>query len=235
MRAIVLAGGFGTRLRGAVPDLPKPMAPIAGRPFLSWQLEYLARQGVSEVTLSVGYRAEVIEAHFGTSAAGVRISYVREPEPLGTGGGLRLALATQEGPEPVFVVNGDTLCELDYRALRHAQESDLGCPLRIVLREVAGAGRYSPVEVEGDRITRFAAAGRPGPALINAGVYLMDPHLLDDRAPGERFSLEVDFLEPEALARGARAWITRGFFIDIGVPEDYQRAQRQLPRFLSRQ
>lgn len=238
MRAIVLAGGLGTRLRAAVPDLPKPLAPIGGRPFLAWLIEYLARQGITAVTLSVGHGADAILDYFGDAHAGLAVSYVRETEPLGTGGAARCALASLEGAEPVFVLNGDTLNEVDYRALMAAHcDPGGGAPgssLTVVLREVDSADRYSPVEVEGARIARFSAPGRAGPALINGGVYVMAPQLLDAYPEAHPFSLEADFLEPRAAALGARAWVTQGFFIDIGMPDDYERAQELLPRFLAR-
>ena len=119
MQAIVLAGGLGTRLRSVVTDLPKPMAPVAGRPFLAWILDRLAQAGFERVVLAVGYRHEAIQQHFGSTYRGMALHYSVEDRPLGTGGALRLA-ADHVSHWPVFVLNGDTFLEIDYRAMRES-------------------------------------------------------------------------------------------------------------------
>ena len=116
MQAIILAGGLGTRLRSVVPDLPKPMAPVAGRPFLAWVLDRLVDAGFESAVLAVGYRHEIIRAHFGEDYRGMALRYSVETTPLGTGGAMRLA-ADHVTALPVFVLNGDTYLELDYRAM----------------------------------------------------------------------------------------------------------------------
>lgn len=221
--AVVLAGGLGVRLREAVPDLPKPMAPVAGRPFLAWLLERLERQGVRHAVLAVGYRAEAIERHFGRAFGALRLSYAHEREPLGTGGALRQALRLI-GAFPALALNGDSLVDLDLVAMRATHEA-AGVPLTMALAQVEDAGRYGRVVVRDGRVVAFEAKGRAGPGAINAGVYMVEAGLLDDPALGERFSFEKDFLEPRVAALPIAAHLAGGGFIDIGVPADYRRAQ----------
>jgi len=226
MRAILLAGGMGTRLRSVVQDVPKPMAPVAGRPFLSHLLDYLEGQGIDEVILSVGYLRHIIIETIGERHGGVRVRYAIEEEPLGTGGGLRKALA-MSGGFPVFALNADTLVHLDYRAMLRRQE-EVGADLSIALRAVDDTARYGSATVEDGCIVSFAAADRPGqPGLINAGVYLFGANILAEGQP-PAFSFERDFLEPRIAELRPLAFVADGYFIDIGVPEDYARAQIEL-------
>lgn len=227
MRAVVLAGGQGTRLRSVIDDMPKPMAPVNGRPFLAHLLDRLERRGIDRVVLSVGYLKEPIVAAFGDRYRGIAISYSVEDAPLGTGGGLRQALSMVDG-FPAFALNGDTIVDLDYAAMIRAQQ-DAGTPLAIALRRVPDAGRYGQAKVEDGRLVGFAARGEgTGEGLINAGVYLFAENLLDDPELPESFSFERDFLEARAARLRPLAFETEGYFIDIGVPEDYARAQREL-------
>jgi D-glycero-alpha-D-manno-heptose 1-phosphate guanylyltransferase len=232
MEAIILAGGLGTRLRPRVADRPKPMAEIAGKPFLAWLLEYLAGQGVASAILSVGYRGAMIEKHFGADYAGLALRYVVEETPLGTGGAIRLALA-QSCADPVFVLNGDTMLCVDYRAMHAAHRRRGAAAATMALRRVADAGRYGAVELSGDRVTGFAASGGTGPGLINSGVYLVPAGFFGGSDLPRVFSFERDFL-PLAVGEGRVAgFVTDAWFIDIGVPEDYDRAQRELPAQVS--
>jgi len=226
MEAIVLAGGKGTRLQSVVSDLPKPMAPVAGRPFLAHLLDLLQRQGVTEVVLSVGYMHEKIIDAFGRRYCDIRLRYAIEEQPLGTGGGLRQALAMVDR-FPAFALNGDTLLALDYRAMLAAHQG-AGVQLTMALRRMADTGRFGRAVIQSDRIVGFEAGGRGGPGAINAGVYLFGRNLLDDPALPGSFSFERDFLEPRMSDLAPLAFVTDAYFIDIGVPEDYGRAQRDL-------
>ncbi|MFM1990459.1 MAG: hypothetical protein RJA99_3416 [Pseudomonadota bacterium] len=228
MQAVILAGGLGTRLRAAVPDLPKPMAPVAGRPFLEILLRSLAARGVTRAVLSVGYRAEAITSYFGHAFEGMRIEHAVEHEPLGTGGATRLALGLCDA-DPVLVTNGDTFLDLDLDALRSAWTGD-EVPV-LVARQVPDAGRYGRLVVHGDRITGFTEKGASGPGLINAGTYLVRRDLLARFPVGARFSLETDVLVPLAVDGGLRVFVAEGTFIDIGVPDDYALAQTLLARY----
>lgn len=232
MDAVVLAGGLGTRLRSVIHDLPKPMAPVAGRPFLEILLTTLAAKGVDHVVLSVGYRAQDIIDHFGHAFGGITISYAIESEPLGTGGALKLALK-QCRQDPVLVLNGDTFLDFDLPGLL-ALWSASEAPIVVVGRHVDDTGRFGRLGLVGDRITEFAEKGRSGPGLINAGAYLVLRDLLDRFEESARFSLESDFFVPEVRQRKIRVMPCDAMFIDIGVPEDYALAQVQLARFAAK-
>jgi D-glycero-alpha-D-manno-heptose 1-phosphate guanylyltransferase len=232
MEAIILAGGLGTRLRSRVADRPKPMAEVAGKPFAAWLLDYLAGQGVTAIIFSLGYRGEAIAEYFGTHYAGLAIRYAVEETPLGTGGAIHLALA-ESRQDPVWVVNGDTMLCLDYQAMWLAHHSRAAPPMTMALRRVAETGRYGGVDVSGDRVTGFTAGGTSGAGLINSGVYLLSPRLFDGHGLAAAFSLERDFLPLAARQGRIRAFVTEGWFIDIGVPEDYDRAQTELPAQLA--
>ena len=226
MDAVVLAGGFGTRLRSVVPDLPKPMAPVAGRPFLEILLTMLARKGVQRAVLSLGYQADVIVRHFGTAFEGVKLVHEIETTPLGTGGALRAALARCES-DAALVVNGDTFLDLELEALRARWQAHRQ-PL-IVGREVPDTARFGRLDIRGSRLQGFAARGAGGPGVINMGHYVL-PTTLFAAHPGLplAFSFEADFLALQAAALGFEVFVTEGLFIDIGVPEDYARAQTEL-------
>ena len=225
--AIVLAGGFGTRLQSVVRDLPKPMAEVAGRPFLTYVLDELAAHGFSQAILSTGYMHECIEDYFGGRYGSLSISYAREVEPLGTGGGIWNAMQ-QSAVEYTFVCNGDTLFRADWDALeRLVLQHDAPA---LALRRVDDVSRYGCVEVSGEgRILHFAEkGGAAGAGYINAGVSLLPRSLFAGYRVGERFSFEKDILEKRVPVQPVYADVSDGYFIDIGIPEDYMRAQKEL-------
>jgi D-glycero-alpha-D-manno-heptose 1-phosphate guanylyltransferase len=223
MQAIILAGGLGTRLRSVVRDLPKPMAPVAGRPFLAWVLDGLAAAGLRRAVLAVGYRYEAIRDHFGTSWRGLELAYSVEEAPLGTGGAMRLAV-DQVTESPVFVLNGDTYVDLDYRAMLAAHIGE-GASLTVAAAHVRDVSRYGALQIEDGRICGFLEKGSQGPGYINAGVYLIAADLLAGIPAGASHSFEQDLLVPGVATLRSLAFPTDGLFIDIGVPEDYERAQ----------
>lgn len=225
MEAIVLAGGFGTRLRQVVTDVPKPMAPIAGRPFLEVLLGELAQKGFSRVVLSLGFMAEKISGHFGPRFAGLDITYVVEDAPLGTGGATRLA-AVACTQDHVFVLNGDTYLDLEVDLLERQWPAKRH-PI-VVGRQVPDTTRYGRLVVDGDRITSFAEKGIAGPGLINAGCYVLATDALAQFPVNQPFSIETDYLVPEVARATVEVFVTEGVFIDIGIPEDYARAQTLL-------
>jgi D-glycero-alpha-D-manno-heptose 1-phosphate guanylyltransferase len=182
--------------------------------------------------ISVGYMRQAIIDRIGHRHGGVAISYAIEEAPLGTGGGLRNALS-QVARFPVFACNADTLVDVDLEAMLKAHDA-AGARLSVALRPVQDVSRYGRAMVEDGRIVAFEAGGPPGPGLINAGVYLLADNLLEQRNPTEAFSFERDILETEAGALRPAAFVTDGYFIDIGVPEDYRRAERELPERFSR-
>lgn len=224
--AVILAGGLGTRLRSVVSDVPKPMAPVGGRPFLEYQLEYWINQGISRFVLSVGYRHEAITEHFGSRYKGVELEYAVEEQPLGTGGGLLLAAEKLKQDTPFLLLNGDTYFEADWNVLDAcAVEHDADWCFSLF--KTSEKGRYMGIEMSDQGlITSLKSGVEQGPRLANGGVYWVHPRALSgDWRSGERLSLEDD-LFPQALAAGRRILGIefRGTFIDIGVPDDYHRA-----------
>jgi D-glycero-alpha-D-manno-heptose 1-phosphate guanylyltransferase len=225
IEAIALAGGLGTRLQEVVPNLPKPMAPIAGRPFLEILLAALARKRFARVVLSLGYKAESVVDHFGDSFAGMELVYEIERAPLGTGGALSRALA-QCKSDHVLVLNGDTYLDLEVDKVE-AQWQQNRLPI-IIAREVLDTARYGRLDTARNRVVRFVEKGVAGRGLINAGSYVF-PRSIDLAFPGdEAFSLENDFLVHDVSRCPYQFFVSQGHFIDIGVPEEYARAQIDL-------
>ena len=229
MQAVILAGGFGTRLRARVSAVPKPMAPIAGKPFLAFLLDQLIRHGFTRVILSVGYLHEVIQQTFGTSHHGLAIEYAVEPEPLGTGGALQYSFErlVDQG-QPVLVLNGDTYLDINYRELMGWFDS-AQADVAMVLRQVPDVSRYGRVELDGPRVVGFHEKGLPQPGLINAGTYVLRPETLMRVSLERPFSLERDFFAAKLAQLNIVGYVKDAYFIDIGVPEDFDRAQIELP------
>lgn len=228
--AFVLAGGLGTRLRSVVSDVPKPMAPVNGRPFLDYLLHYWQGQGISDFILSVGYLSEVITDYFGTSHAGASIRYVQEPSPLGTGGAL--ALAEREGmlrEDEVLLLNGDTWFEASLPALEQDAAAHPHAAMVLTLLKIPRNTRYGSVHVDGQGLITSFGEKTDAPDLINAGCCLLRTREFARSLAGmpEVFSLEKDLLPRLAAAGRLGASIQDAPFIDIGIPEDYERMQRK--------
>jgi len=220
MKAIILAGGKGTRLKSVVDDLPKPMAPVGGKPFLEYIVTALAAQGLREIILSVGYRKDIIRSHFEAGSRwGVNIVYSEEDTPLGTGGSVRQALM-MSGESHSLILNGDTFNQLDFEEMeRHHLSRD--CLATIGLIHENDAGRYGTVRFnEGFDITEFCEKSPHESGYINCGAYIMDKAIVD-YMPSGHFSLEND-LFPGLIAHGMSGFISHGFFIDIGIPSTYR-------------
>ena len=225
MEAIILAGGFGTRLREMVPDFPKPMAPVAGRPFLEILLTSMSRNGFKHVVLSLGYMADKVVNHFGSHFANIALNYEIELTPLGTGGAIRQAMS-QCNADHVFVFNGDTYLNLEAQEVENHWQKHRA-PI-IVACEVPDAARYGRLNTYRGRVFGFAEKGETGPGLINAGCYVLPNTIINDFPQDESFSLEVDFLATVVGKQRFDLFVSKGHFIDIGVPEDYVRAQTEL-------
>lgn len=223
--AIILAGGLGTRLRSVVPDLPKALAPVAGRPFLEVQLRLLERRGFGRAVLAVGYLGRLVRERLGDRCGGVNLEYAWEEEPLGTGGAIRQALEACR-QDRVFVFNGDTYLEFDVAAAaRLGTTTGRGV---IVGRQVPDASRYGGLRIENGLVTGIGEKTSGGPGIVNAGCYLLARDQFKDWAAPRSFSFEHDYL-PVALPTAPFALLpTDGMFIDIGIPEDYARAQHLL-------
>jgi NDP-sugar pyrophosphorylase family protein len=227
VRAFVLCGGAGTRLRPVLADRPKSMALIGGIPFLQLLIERLRCQGIDDVILGTGYMAEKIESYFGPgNELAMRIRYSREHEPLGTGGALKLAEPLIS--DPVLVLNGDSYVEwslVPMRELFRAKDADMV----VVLHSVADVSRYGSVALDQDgRVTQFLEKGiRAGPGLINAGVYLLRKQIVRELPAETAISLEREVF-PRLLDRAVYGLVCTGLFIDIGMPDDFKRAQALL-------
>ena len=231
MRAFILAGGLGTRLQPLTNAAPKVMLPVAGRPFLEILVGHLARAGVADIVLCVGYRAEAIRAHFGDGARwGVHLAYSVETRPLGTGGALRRA-ASGIG-QTFLVLNGDSFVSLDIAALAHAHRERLlvapACLGTIVLARVEEAQDFGAVAVDGAGwVARFEEkTARRGGGVVNGGVYLLEPQLLDLIPPEAPTSLELDVF-PRVAGRLAGFHVDAPLY-DIGTPERLAEAERVL-------
>lgn len=227
---VILCGGFGTRLRPVVADRPKVLAPVAGAPFLSHLLAHLRRQGVTDVVLSTGYRAEQVAACAGDGRAwGLRVRYAREPEPLGTGGALRFA-AEACGLRTFLALNGDTFFSGALSALLVCHGLRRAAATMALVR-VPDAARYGAVRTdEAGAVTAFVEKdAAAGPAWINAGVYVLTPALVRRIPAGTKVSLERDVF-PQWLGQGlCGCRFPDATFLDIGTPADYARAAAVLP------
>jgi D-glycero-alpha-D-manno-heptose 1-phosphate guanylyltransferase len=231
VEAIVLAGGFGTRLRDVFADIPKSMALINQRPFLEYLFDYLIMQGVTIVVLSVGYKHEIISGHFRNRYKTLEIKYAVETEPMGTGGGIRLALWKIDGLR-ALVLNGDSLFRMNYRALMdfHLKKK---ADATIALRKLNDTGRYGRVSLKrSGRINGFEEKSlATGSGYINGGVYIIEKYFLMEPEFRGRFSMEKDCFEQYYQDSVFYGYPTEGFFLDIGVPEDYQKAQYEFAAF----
>jgi len=227
MEAIILAGGLGTRLRSRLSSLPKVMAPIAGRPFLAILLDQLVDQGCSRIILSVGYLGHLICNAFSNPHRGVPIDYVVEESPLGTGGAIRLALSHAR-ERSVLVLNGDTYLDADFAAMLSLHGS-VGSTMTMAVTRVQEMSRYGGVVLDEGYIAGFLEKGRTGPGWINAGVYVLASTFLWPEGLPSRFSFETDLLAPFLSRLRPAAFLCRGHFLDIGTPEDFDRAQNELP------
>ena len=229
-QVLILAGGFGTRLASVVKDTPKPMAPVAGRPFLEYQIEYLRNQGFTEFTLLTGYMSVAIESHFGDGRSfGVRINYSVEKEPLGTGGAIRQAMENSNASE-FLVLNGDGLFATDYRRLVRLSA---GADLSLGLKFTNDLSRFGAVDINEDfKIVGFRERDTLATeGYINAGAYFIKREALR-LFPLGKFSLETAVLQPLSLRKILKGIPCGGKFVDIGTPESFTWAQNHLPAWL---
>ena len=221
MPCLILVGGLGTRLRPELGDIPKPMAPIAGKPFLEYLIRWLGRSGFVRVVLCLGYRSDQIVEYFGDGDAfGLRLEYSIENEPLGTWGAIRLARG--HITHPYFVVlNGDSWLQLDFCRLLefHLEKKAISS---IAAVEVENASRFGSIRLDpSGRVTEFLEKHAEGTALINGGVYVFSREVLEIERSAKSFSLEKEIF-PALIPRGIYAMRLKGYFVDIGVPEAYR-------------
>lgn len=221
--AIVLAGGFGTRLQKVVSEVPKPMAPVAGKPFLQYILDYLIAHKVTHAVLAVGYLRETIIDFFGDQYQSLKITYSIEDNPLGTGGGILQACNYLNG-DNAFVINGDTFFDVDLIELSAYHQTN-NALLTVALKKMEKFDRYGTVELGSDgKITGFLEKKYLDEGLINGGIYCLNKQVFHPELP-QVFSFEKEILEKEIVNRKIYGLRSEGYFIDIGIPEDYARAQ----------
>jgi D-glycero-alpha-D-manno-heptose 1-phosphate guanylyltransferase len=218
--AIILAGGLGTRLRSALPDLPKCMAPIQSRPFIDFVIAWLQQQGVTKFVFSLGYMHQVMIDHLNTAYPQLDKRYVIEQEPLGTGGAILLALE-QCNTEDVWVLNGDTIFNASLQAIAEAHlQTAAICTLG--LKPLQNFFRYGTVSINQEgKVTAFIEKQPCANGLINGGIYLLQRNALMTASLPEKFSFEESFLQPMVSNDQIAGLVQDGFFIDIGIPEDY--------------
>ena len=229
MQAIILAGGFGTRLQSVLKDIPKPMAPVAGKPFLEYIIRYLSSNGVSKIILSVGYLHEVIYEYFKSDFEDTKIIYSIETKPLGTGGAIKAALPLTDENE-ILIINGDTYFDVSLQQFYSAHNSE-NAFMTMALKQMYSFDRYGIVGIDSNNhITSFIEKNYFESGMINGGVYILDKKRFMQISLPEVFSFEKDFLE-KYYNNDFYGFVSDSYFIDIGIPEDYIRAQNDFERF----
>jgi D-glycero-alpha-D-manno-heptose 1-phosphate guanylyltransferase len=220
MKAIILAGGMGTRLRGVIEDVPKPMAPVGGKPFLEYLLLQLKRWEITDILLSVGYKKEAIKSRFGNGdSLSIHILYSEEDQPMGTGGALKKAISLSD--DPCFIVmNGDSFFNIHFPDLITYHESKPGMAT-MSLALVKNRGRYGSVEIDDDGVvTTFQKEGSDTQGFINGGIYLMNRDI-SNYIPEGPISLEGQVLPLLQRDHQLYGKIFDAFFLDMGLPKDY--------------
>lgn len=225
--AIILAGGLGTRLRSVVPELPKCMAPVNGKPFIAYVTDYLMQQGINRFVFSLGYKNEIISSFIESTYPGLDVEFSVEREPLGTGGAIRYA-CLKTNAEHVIATNGDTLFKVNISDVAQAHFSNnAACTLS--LKSMQHFDRYGVVELNDDSsVKSFKEKQAYTEGLINGGLYALDTKAFLSAYLPLKFSFEKDYLEAFYTQAKIVGVIQDEYFIDIGVPEDYQRAQFEL-------
>ena len=230
--AIILAGGFGTRLQTVVNDVPKPMAPINNIPFLNYVFDYLKHYQIQHVVLSTGYLADKILDYYKDEFNGIKISYAKEETPLGTGGGIRLAM-TKCTTQDILVLNGDSFFDVDIN-IHYSNHVLKQADCTLALRKVDNAARYGTIQLGAsnviDAFKEKDSIEREG--LINGGVYILNRETyLSKTEADSAFSIEKDFYEKRIKELHIFGFEYNGYFIDIGIPEDYKKAQDDFKGF----
>ncbi len=229
--AIILAGGFGTRLQTVVSDVPKPMAPINNEPFLNYVFDYLKHYHIEHVILSTGYLADKISEYYKNEFQGIKISYTKEETPLGTGGGIRLAMEKCH-TKHVLVLNGDSFFDVNLNQYFN-QHTTFHSDCSLALRKVDNAARYGTIKLGNGFIKAFKEKDSiEKEGLINGGVYIINRELfLNKTEILNPFSIEKDFFETRINELNLMGFEYEGYFIDIGIPEDYKKAQIDFKNF----
>ncbi|MEW6621784.1 MAG: nucleotidyltransferase family protein [Bacillota bacterium] len=225
MEAIILAGGFGTRLSHVISDVPKPMAPVNNRPFLEYILDYLLEYNFNKIILAVGYKNEVIKEYFQNSYKGISIIYSTEDTPLGTGGAIKKGMEYCNDND-IFILNGDTFFDVNLFDMSQFHKNNKST-LTIAVKTMVNYDRYGSVIVENERIVEFREKMKTGKGKINGGIYLVNKNIFNT-IPNISFYISFSFEEKilESSKHDIFAFESNGYFIDIGIPEDYYKAQK---------
>lgn len=226
MKAVVLCGGLGSRLGALTAQTPKPMLPVAGRPFIDHVMDRLVQAGLDSLVMAAGFEWQKLRDHIGSSWRNVPVRYSVESAPLGTGGAIKAAMAGC-AQDDILVVNGDTLFDIDLGAFL-AFASSQNAQATIALRGIEDCARYGRVTVDTqNKLQSFGEKGHPGPGLINGGIYFLKAQALDG-IESEAFSFETEFLTARHSQEPIYGMAFDNYFIDIGIPADLQRAQIEL-------
>jgi D-glycero-alpha-D-manno-heptose 1-phosphate guanylyltransferase len=224
---IILAGGLGTRLRSVVSNLPKCMAPVNGKPFIAYAIDYFQQQGISNFIFSVGYKHEAIEQYLNKQLSTINYQLSIEQQPLGTGGAIKKACALTTDKN-VFITNGDTLFKANVSLLQNFHiQKNADCTL--ALKPMKNFNRYGVIELnEDDSIKSFNEKKYYESGLINGGLYMLNVEKFLRESFPEKFSFETAYLEKFYNQHKMFGLIQDEYFIDIGIPEDYEKVQREL-------
>lgn len=217
---VILAGGLGTRLSHLIPDLPKPMAPVNGKPFLEILLEQLSSYNFQRIILSVGHKYEKIETYFGNSYKNIELIYCIEDTPLGTGGAIKKAMSMCKN-DNVFIINGDTYFDVNFNEMMESHLR-LNSDVSIAVKKLKNFDRYGTVTFLGNKITGFFEKKPTSEGYINGGTYLLTHGKIKLEDYQDKFSFEKDILEMKYNQLNFNVFISDNYFIDIGIPEDYE-------------
>jgi D-glycero-alpha-D-manno-heptose 1-phosphate guanylyltransferase len=224
---VILAGGFGTRLKETVPDLPKCMAPVAGKPFMDYIIQYFLDQGVNKFIFSLGYLHDIVLHHLQKKWPSLDYEYCIESQPLGTGGAIKLAMQLVTN-EAFMVVNGDTLFEVNIKNM-YAIHQEQNAKITLALKPMEDYDRYGSVILDENKyIIKFTEKTFTKQGLINGGCYIIDKNWLQNLLLPEVFSFEKDVLENQAQQSNLLGFVSNTYFIDIGIPEDFNKASIDL-------
>lgn len=228
--AILLVGGLGTRLKSEVNDIPKSMAPINGTPFLRYQLDYLSNFGIKRIVLAVGYLSEVVQSYFQYEYNNMVISYSYEEEPIGTGGAIIQAIE-KTTTEHVLILNGDTLFQVDFDQFLSSHKNN-NADFSLALKPLTNFERYGVVSIDPkNRVQGFEEKKHQKEGNINGGVYIINKSILKNLTFNKKFSFEKEFLEKLYKDFKFNAYLSSSYFLDIGIPSDYNQAQEDFKKF----
>ncbi len=227
-KAVILAGGKGTRLASVVSDKPKPMAEITGLPFLHYIILDLKKKGIKSIVMLTGHMSEVISNFFHSEYHGVQIKYEVESEPRGTGG--LIYELSRKWQEPILLINGDTYFDIDIQALYSKSLSTKNIILAV--KQIQNSDRYGVLEIVEDKIINFKEKTWIENGYINGGIYILPPGVFDHFEMPYCFSLEKDFFEAFKSELNLIPFYSEGYFIDIGIPADYELAQSSIPKMI---